>query len=125
MQWVQKKKYRECNDVCFTQLSSIVHRIPSLGFSRLSGLDLQSKVLIEIILDPCNIKARKEAARWTEAEEQALLEFLQAQVARAGDGINFKKAVFTAAANHLRERFPSKRGENKGGDKTSSSCQSK
>ena len=61
----------------------------------------------------------KEKAFWTQADEEALVRFLIDVKASAGDGGNFKKTTWTAAAAHMRQ-FTSK-----GGPKTADSCKNK
>jgi hypothetical protein len=61
----------------------------------------------------------KERSYWTEKDEQALVKFLLLHKAEAGDGANFKKQVWIAAAVEMAKHTT------KGAPKTWSSCQSK
>ncbi|KAI6015800.1 hypothetical protein PISMIDRAFT_43950, partial [Pisolithus microcarpus 441] len=64
---------------------------------------------------------RKIPAKWTEEEEHALVLFLQANAAAAGDGLNFSKRYFNSTSQHLKDKFPNQRG----GEKTGNMCSSK
>lgn len=57
--------------------------------------------------------------QWSSADETALIEFLAANLDKAGDGFNFKPSVWTAAANHMQPIMK------KGGPKTSDKCKAK
>lgn len=59
------------------------------------------------------------AASWTAQDETRLLDFLIMHAASAGDGGNFKRATFTAAAVYVNEKRV------RGGPKTAKSCQNK
>lgn len=56
---------------------------------------------------------------WTEADEAALISVLLEHQAEAGDGGNFKKAVWSIAADHL------KTSTTKGVEKTGLACKNK
>ena len=64
-------------------------------------------------------KATKPQSIWTEADETALIDFLSLHRAEAGDGGNFKEAVFNAAAIEMKNIMMM------GPEKTSSACRSK
>ena len=58
-------------------------------------------------------------AQWTQVDKEELICFLIENKTAAGDGENFKKTMWTAAAAHMRQ-FTSK-----GGTKTADSCKNK
>ncbi|KDQ55056.1 hypothetical protein JAAARDRAFT_195937 [Jaapia argillacea MUCL 33604] len=66
-------------------------------------------------------KACKPAAIWTQAEETALITYLAEHLSKAGDGVNFKTATYNGAVSILKEKFH----EQRGGEKTSSTCKTK
>lgn len=71
-------------------------------------------------------KSRKKAAHWTDEQEEALLDFLHGEIHSMGDG-NFKKSMYTAAANYLKSKYPIctlSNGEVEG-EKTADSCERK
>jgi Myb/SANT-like DNA-binding domain len=73
---------------------------------------------------PCMPKARKlrvmsDRAVWTQEDETVLLAFLLEHKAEVGDGINFKQAVWTAAASEMAKR------PHKGAAKSANSCKNK
>lgn len=63
----------------------------------------------------------KHASRavWTIPDEEALMEFLIEHKSEAGDGNNFKKALWTSAATHLNTI------KTRGAPKTADSCRAK
>jgi hypothetical protein len=69
-------------------------------------------------------KTTKERARWTTEDETELLNFLIEHKSEAGDGLNFKKPTWTAAATHVNE-IASSRGNSRGALKSSESCKAK
>ena len=56
---------------------------------------------------------------WTVEEEAILIKFLVVHKAEAGNGLNFKTSIWTAAAEHMQLHTK------KGGIKTASKCKSK
>jgi hypothetical protein len=58
-------------------------------------------------------------ASWTQADETLFLEFLQDHSAESGDGLNFKRATWTAAAMRIGALCT------KGGVKTPLACKNK
>ncbi|KIK75208.1 hypothetical protein PAXRUDRAFT_86168, partial [Paxillus rubicundulus Ve08.2h10] len=50
------------------------------------------------------------AANWSDEETTALLEFLIGELPKAGDGANFKKTAWTAAALLMSTRFKVTKG---------------
>ncbi|KAJ6560897.1 hypothetical protein DFH09DRAFT_1316511 [Mycena vulgaris] len=62
---------------------------------------------------------KSKASSWPLQDEKALLAFLLERVAEAGDGCNFTKVTWTAAAVVLNQQIT------KGGPKTGDSCKSK
>jgi hypothetical protein len=61
----------------------------------------------------------KSHCQWTDVDEEELVQFLVDQKATAGDGANFKKVTWTAAAAHMRNITT------KGAVKTLDACKSK
>jgi len=58
-------------------------------------------------------------AHWTTADEEELIQFLVDNKSAAGDGGNFKKVTWMAAATHM------KKVTTKGGVKTADGCKNK
>jgi hypothetical protein len=56
---------------------------------------------------------------WTQEDETALIDFLIAHKSEAGDGLNFKGSVWTAAAAHMQPVTT------KGGPKNGDKCKAK
>jgi hypothetical protein len=73
------------------------------------------------ILNGTGKKTRKLCAKWTTEEETTFMEFLLSQCLPSDDGSNFKKPTFTAAAMHLKVKFPNASGA----EKTCDVCQGK
>ena len=65
---------------------------------------------------------KKDRAYWSTQDETALLNYLLEHKAEAGDGGNFKEAVFEGARAALQS---ARRTDAKGAPKTLSSCKSK
>jgi hypothetical protein len=68
---------------------------------------------------PASQLASEGRAIWTILEEEALISFLHKHKAEAGDGLNFKGATWTAAAEEMRQYTT------KGGVKGASACRTK
>lgn len=64
------------------------------------------------------MKTRKKAAHWTDEETVVLLDFLTGELPKAGDGSNFRKAMWVAATSHIASKFPVM----KGGVKDAEAC---
>ena len=64
-------------------------------------------------------KSRKKAASWSDEDTNVLLDFLLEELPSAGDGGNFKKVTWTAAASHISTKFKL----TKGGEKNSIACE--
>ncbi|KAH0834991.1 hypothetical protein J3R83DRAFT_10712 [Lanmaoa asiatica] len=65
------------------------------------------------------MKTRKKVAHWTDGEMAVLLDFLAGELSKAGDGKNFKKTTWMAAASHITLKFPVM----KGGPKDTEACE--
>ena len=66
-----------------------------------------------------NTDPAKAPVHWSAANETAFVDFLIAHKAEAGDGLNFKPSVWTAAAEHMRPLTT------KGGPKHAEKCKAK
>jgi len=64
-------------------------------------------------------KRTNPCASWDEGDEKVLIEFLQGSLSMAGDGVNFKQAIWNAVAEHM---IPF---TTQGGTKTARACKNK
>jgi len=62
----------------------------------------QSSSKEERVEEASSEKAAKPQCIWTEADEMALIDILSLHRAEAGDGGNFKEAIFNAAADEMK-----------------------
>jgi hypothetical protein len=65
------------------------------------------------------LESKIPPVHWSSADEIAFIDFLIAHKAEAGDGLNFKPSVWTAAAEHMRPLTT------KGGPKQADKCKAK
>lgn len=64
-------------------------------------------------------KSRKQHAKWSDEETATLLDFLAGELPKAGDGVNFKKSTWNAAASMMAREYQT----TKGGVKDADTCE--